>query len=115
MESFEKLNDIKGSNEIEDFIKAYCELENQIKNPTRDGMIKALTDAQKVAYNEIAALEKKQGNIYRKPWSDFSTHDLLRKLPKYMQGLNNHAVNKFGEETLKRLLAKHTKTNQDQK
>ena len=114
MESFEKLNDTKASNEIEDFIKAYFELENQIKNPTRNGMIKALTDAQNVAYYEIAALEKEQGNIYRKPWSDFSTRDLLRKLPKYMQGLNNHAVNKFGEETFKHLLEKHIKTVQDQ-
>lgn len=114
MESFVRLNDTKESNEIEDFIKAYCELENQIKNPTRNGMIKALTDAQKVAYNEIAALEKEQGNIYRKPWSDFPTRDLLRKLPKYMQGLNNHAVNKFGEETFKHLLEKHIKTNQGQ-
>ena len=111
MESFEKLNDTKESNEIEDFTKAYCELENQIRNPTRNGMIKALTDAQKVAYNEIAALEKNQGNIYRKPWSDFSTHDLLRKLPKYMQGLNNHAVNKFGEETVKHLLEEYIKGN----
>ena len=114
MESFEKLNDINEANEIEDFIKAYCELENQIKNPTRNGMIKALTDAQKVAYNEIAALEKEQGNIYRKPWSDFPTRDLLHKLPKYIQGLNNHAVNKFGEETFKHLLEKHIKTDQDQ-
>ena len=111
MESFEKLNDIKESNEIEDFIKAYCELENQIKNPTRNGMIRALTDAQKVAYNEISALEKEQGNIYRKPWSDFPTRDLLHKLPKYKQGLNNHAVKKFGEETFKHLL----EMNQDRK
>lgn len=114
MESFEKLNDTKESNEIEDFIKAYCELKAQIKNPTRNGMIKALTDAQNVAYNEIAALEKEQGNICRKPWSDFPTSDLLRKLPRYMQGLNNHVVNKFGEETFKHLLEKHIKANQDQ-
>ena len=114
MESFEKLNDAKDSKEFEDFIKAYCELEKQIKHPTRNGMIKAFTDAQKVAYNEIAALEKEQGNIYQKPWSDFSTRDLLRKLPKYIQGLNNHAVNKFGEETFKHLLEKYIKTNQDQ-
>lgn len=109
MESFEKLNDTKEPKEIEEFIKAYCELENQIKNPTRNGMIKALIDAQNVAYSEIAALEKEQGNIYRKPWSDFSTRDLLSKLPKYMQGLNNHAANKFGEETFRHLLEKHIK------
>ena len=104
MEKLGEINENKESKEIEDFIKAYCELKAQIKNPTRNGMIKALTDAQKVAYNEIAALEKEQGNIYRKPWSDFPTHDLLRKLPKYIQGLNNHAINKFGEETFKHLL-----------
>ena len=104
MERLEKLNDTKESSEIENFIKVSCELENQIKNPTRNGMIKALTDAQNVAYNEIATLEKEQGNIYRKPWSDFQTRDLLCKLPKYKQGLYNHAINKFGEETFKHLL-----------
>lgn len=114
MGKLEEIIENKESKEIEEFIKAYCELKSQIKNPTRDGTIKALSDAQKVAYNEIAALERSQGNIYRKPWSDFSTRDLLRKLPQYMQGLNNHAVKKFGEETFKHLLEEHIKANQNQ-
>lgn len=114
MEKLEEINENKESKEIEEFIQAYCEIENQIKNPTRNGMIKALSDAQKVAYNEIAALEKSQGNIYRKPWSDFPTQDLFCKLPKYIQGLKNHAVKKYGEETLKHLLEEHIKTNQNQ-
>lgn len=111
MESYEKLNNTKEFNDIEEFIKAYCELENQINNPTRNGMIKALSDAQKVAYNEIMELERSQGNVYFKPWSDFPTRDLLRKLPKYKQGLKKHAFKKFGEETFKHLLKEHNKAN----
>ena len=114
MESFEKLNDTKEPKEIEEFIKAYCELEYQIKNPTRDGMIRALSDAQKIAYNEIMEIEKVHGNIRFIPWNELTNHDLICKLPKYKQGLNNHAVNKFGEETFKHLLEKHIKMNQDQ-
>lgn len=114
MESFEKLNDVKELTEIEEFVDKYIMLQDQMKNPTRSGMIKALSGALKVAYNEIIALERSQGNIYPKPWTSFSNHDLLCKLPKYIQGLNNHAVNKFGEETFKYLLEEHkkrTKTN----
>ena len=114
MEKLDEINETKESKEIEEFIKAYCELKSQIKNPTRDGTIKALSDAQKVAFNEIMEIEKSQGNIYRKPWSDFSTRDLLRKLPKYMQGLNKHAVKKFGEEAFKHLIEEHIKANQNQ-
>ena len=110
MEKFEEISKSKESKEIEEFIKAYCGLKAQMKNPTRDGIIKALSDAQKVAYNEIAALERSQGNIYFKPWSDFPTPVLFYKLPKYVQGLNNHAINKFGEETFKHLLEERIKT-----
>lgn len=114
MEKLEKNNENKELKEIEEFIKAYRKLEYQINNPTRDGMIRALSDAQKVAYNEIMELERSQGNVYFKPWSDFPTRDLLRKLPKYKQGLNNHAVKKFGEETFKHMLEEHIKANQNQ-
>lgn len=110
MEKLEEMNENKESKEIEEFIKAYCELKAQMKKPTRNGMIKALSGALKVAYNEIAALERNQGNIHFMPWDSFSNRDLISKLPKYMQGLKNHVVNKFGEETVKHLLEEHIKT-----
>ena len=114
MEDFEKISQFKEGKEIEEFFKAYSALEKQIKNPTRDGMIKAFTETQKIAYNEIAALEKRQGNVRPKPWSNFSNKDLLCKLPTYKQGLYNHAVNKFGEEIFKKLLKEHERVNQNQ-
>ena len=107
MEKLEEIKHNKELKEIEEFIKAYRELEYQISNPTRDGMVRALSDAQKIAYNEIMELEKVHGAIRFIPWHELTNHDLICKLPKYKQGLNNHAVKKFGEETFKHLLEEH--------
>ena len=101
MENFEK--DIS-VDEIKVLIEKYFRLQEQIDNPTRDGMIKALSDAQDIAYIEITALEMSQGDIDHTPWSDLQDYDLYRKLPQYKQGLYNHAVNIVGEETFKYML-----------
>lgn len=111
MEKLEEINENKKLKEIEEFIKVYRELEYQISNPMRDGMIRALSDAQKIAYYEIMELENVHGNIRFIPWHELTNHDLICKLPKYKQGLNNHAVRTFGEETLKHLLEEHIKAN----
>ena len=101
MENFEKDINV---DEIQDLIKKYFRLQEQIDNPTRDGMIKALSGARNIAYNEITALEMGQGDIDQTPWSDLQDYDLYRKLPQYKQGLYNYAVNKVGEETFKYML-----------
>lgn len=90
--------------EVKDLIEKYFRLQEQIDNPTRAGMIKALSGAQKIAKEEITEIEKSQGDISQMPWSDFQDEDLYRKLPQYKQGLYNHAVNKVGEETFKYML-----------
>lgn len=101
MESFERLKDTK---EIKDFIESYRKLQVQISNPTREGMIEALSNAQNVAHQEITIIEKQQGDIYPMLWSNFPNDDLYRKLTQYQQGLFYHAVNKFGEEIVKKIL-----------
>ena len=104
MEVLEKFNYAKETEEIEDVVEKYCKLQAQINNPTRFGMIDALSDAQKVAFQEITILENSQGDIYPMPWSYVSDRYLFRKLPQYQKGLYIHAVKKFGEEKFKKLL-----------
>ena len=101
MEDFEKDVDIE---EIKDLIEKYFRLQEQIDNPSRDGMIKALTSAQRIAHDEITAIEENEGDIAQMPWSDLEDYDLYRKLPQYKQGLYNYAVSRVGEETFKYLL-----------
>lgn len=104
-----KSYDTKEVREIEDIIEQYSKLQAQINNPTKEGMIEALSDAQNVARQEITMLEHSQGDIYPTRWSDIPYNDLYRKLVQYQQGLYNHAVNKFGEEVFKKLLKEHIK------
>lgn len=111
MESSEKFNDAK---EMGELIEKYLKLQEQKNNPTKDGMIEALSGAQNVARQEIIMLEQSQGDIYPMLWSDFPYNDLYRKLSQYQQGLYNHAVNKLGEEAFKKLLKEHAKTSQNQ-
>ena len=101
MEDFEKDVDIE---EIKDLIEKYFRLQEQIDNPSRDGMIKALTSAQRIAHDEITAIEENDDEIAQVPWSDLEDYDLYRKLPQYKQGLHNYAVSRVGEETFKYLL-----------
>ena len=90
--------------EIKDLIEKYFRLQEQIDNPSRAGMIKALSAAYSIAQNEIAEIERGQGDISQTSWADLQDHDLYSKLPQYKQGLYNYAVNKVGEETFKYML-----------
>lgn len=104
MEIFETLGEAKESKEINDFLKSFFKLQAQINNPSKDGMIAALSEAQDIAHQEITQVEKSQGDVFYMPWSCFQEKDLYRKLTQYQQGLYNHAKNKFGEEVVKKLL-----------
>ncbi|MBR3268741.1 MAG: hypothetical protein IKI58_08485 [Oscillospiraceae bacterium] len=100
-------NEAKELKEIDDFIKAFLKLEAQKCNPTRDGMIQALSEAQNVASTEIISVEHQQGDVIPMLWSEFSNQDLYRKLLQYQEGLYNHAVKKYGEELIKRILSEY--------
>ncbi len=113
MEDSERLNETKEAKEAIELLKKYFKLQAQINNPTRFGMIDALSDAQNVARQEITSLEQSQGDICPMPWTSFQNRDLYRKLTQYQQGLYNHAVNKLGEEAFKKMLKEHAK-NQNQ-
>ena len=99
---------MKEMHEAYDIIEKYVNLQKQMNNPSRDGMIKALSDAQKIASNEITNIEHSQGDIYLMPWDNFQNNDLYRKLSQYQMGIYNHAVNKFGKEVINRLLKEYT-------
>lgn len=109
MDEIEKMNKTKEAKEIYDLINSYLKLQEQLKNPTRFGMIEALSSAQNVAGQEIADLEIQQGDIYQMPWAGFQDHDLYRKLTQYQQGLYKRAVNRLGEEAFKKIIKEYTK------
>lgn len=58
---FEQMKDIKDVEDISDAVKKIVALQKQINNPTRDGMINALSDAQSTAGKEIQQLEYSRG------------------------------------------------------
>lgn len=110
MENSERLSETKEAKEVMELLEKYLKLQVQINNPTRIGMIEALSDAQNVARQEITFLEHSQGNVYPTPWENFPNGDLYRKLAQYQQGPYNHAVNKLGEEVFKKLLTEYAKS-----
>jgi len=113
MENFERISETKEGKEAIELLEKYFKLQDQINNPTKSGMIEALSDARNVARQEITSLEQSQGDIYPMPWTSIPDRDLYRKLAQYQQGLYNHAVNKLGEEAFKKLLTEYAK-NQNQ-
>ena len=96
--------DPKELKEIEDFTKAFMKLETQKRNPTRDGMIDALKDALKIANAEIKNVEKSRNETTPTPWENIPDSVLYAKLSEYQQGMYLHAVNKYGEELVKKRL-----------
>lgn len=96
--------DINELKEAKDIIDKFKKLQAQKENPTREGMIKALSEAQQVAGNEIVEVEHMQGDVIPMLWSDFPDADLYRKLTQYQQGIYNHCLKKFGQEVVDKLL-----------
>ena len=104
-------DNLKEINDTEDnrkLIESYIRLQKQRENPSRTGMVEALSGAQKIAREEITILEKKQGDIYLTPWYEFPDNDLYRKLSQYQLGLYNHAIKKIGKDTFEKLLQKYS-------
>ena len=104
--NFGKAKDAKDKKDIEDAVKKIAALQKQINNPTRDGMINALSDAQLTAGDEIQQIEHYQGDTIPMPWSYFPNQDLYRKLSQYQEGLRQHCIKKIGKKALEDLLKK---------
>ena len=103
-------DNLKETRDIEDnkeLIESYIRLQKQRENPSRTGMVEALSGAQKIAREEITILEKKQGDIYLTPWYEFPDNDLYRKLSQYQLGLYNHAIKKIGKDAFEELIQKY--------
>lgn len=98
------MNDIKDIEDIADAVKKFVALQKQMDNPTRDGMITALSDAQSTAGEEIQQLEYSQGDTIPTPWICFPNQDLYRKLSQYQEGLRQHCIKKVGEKALEEML-----------
>ena len=85
--------------DVKDAMDNIQKLRAQMKNPTRDGMIKALRDAKISALMEISALEMAQGATNWVPFSEASDSTLYTLLGQYEQGLRLHCIAKIGEKT----------------
>lgn len=114
MDNCEQFNYTNEANEAKELIEKFLKLQAQINNPTRDGMIEALSDAKSVAGQEISELEISQGETCPTSWSCIPYDYLYRKFYQYQQGLFNHVVNKLGEEAFKKVLKDHAKASQNQ-
>lgn len=99
-----EINDPKEMKEQIDFLKAYIKLETQKCTPNREGMIDALRESLNVANSEIRDVEKSRHETTPTPWENISNEVLYGKLTEYQQGMYQHAVKKFGEEVIKKLL-----------
>ncbi len=101
------VNEIKDIMEKSGFLKAYIKLEAQTHNPSRDGMIDALKEALNVAWTDIKSVEVSRGETTPTPWEKIPNDVLFGKLAEYKQGMYQHAVNKYGEEVVKKLLGQN--------
>lgn len=99
-----KLKEGHDKKEIIDIIEAVAELRNQQRNPTREGMIQALSMAQNNARSEIQKAEYKDGDVIPMPWLYFLNEDLYRKLSQYEKVLCDKAVKKIGKEVFEKLI-----------
>ena len=106
---FNPAKEAKDVKDIEDAVKKIAALQRQINNPTRDGMINALSDAQSTAGKEIQQVEYSQGDTIPTPWVCFPDQDLYRKLSQYQDGLRQHCIKKVGEKVFEELLKKAVK------
>ena len=112
MESLKRFNDAKEAKEIGEIIEIYFKLQAQINNPTREGMIEALSEARRIAPQEISMREYNQGETCFTPWSNIPDEYLYSKLGQSQQGLYFHSVKKFGEIKVKNSLEKYAKAIQ---
>lgn len=90
--------------DVKDAIDKIKKLQEQIDRPTREGMIKALSDAKTSAPIEILATEISQGDTNFMLWEQFSDADLYRKLSQYQQGLKAFCISNVGQYTFEQLM-----------
>lgn len=73
-------NEAKELKEIDDFIKAFLKLETQKRNPTRDGMIHALSESLNVAWIDIKNVEASRKETVPTPWEQIPIISYLKSL-----------------------------------
>lgn len=107
---FSKAKEIQDQKDMLDAINKIAALQCQIQNPTRTGMINALSDAQSTAGDEIFQIEQSQGDTIPMPWACFSDRDLYRKLSQYQEGIRQYCIKKIGQKAFEALLKEAEKT-----
>ncbi len=108
--SYISMSDLKTMMECADLVQVmmtYHNLEVQMQNPTRSGMIEALRNSVIYAKEDIRkvydeAAKQQEGSYHAMVTStmEFAVmeeEDLLSFLPVYKQGLANHCIAEIGE------------------
>ena len=96
--------DIRKTKDWLDFRDAVDKIIEQMKCPSREGMIDALTNAGNISPVETITLEFAQGNTTLMSWEMFPDEVLYGKLETYLKGLYIYGTKRFGEEALKEVV-----------
>lgn len=96
--------DEKTLKDICNIVEKILKLQRQIENPTRQGMIDALREAQSVALFEVKSLEFNRRNTVLMPYDSFTNVELYGKLPVFQEALRNHAINLAGQKAFEEAL-----------
>ena len=103
-DQIEQAKHIKDQKDIINAIYKMVNLQFQMSQPTRQGMIDALNGAQSVAQEEIIKIEHQQGDTIPTPWGCFQDPDLYRKLFQYHEALRRYCIDKIGKHAFEGLM-----------
>ncbi len=104
IEEIKNAKEMKDMEDIGEILAQILEIQKQLYEPTRDGMIAALSNAKRKAPKEISDIELSQGGIYSVPFNCVKDDGLYSKLYQYQQGLINAGITKVGNKAFEKLL-----------
>jgi len=104
-ECLKNIKELKENAELYATVKTIIDLQFQINNPTRIGMLCALQSAQQIAQEEIVNdIQSKGETVVSRPWSDISDRELYKKLPSSQSSLIEHGRKKVGNSLFEKIL-----------
>ena len=104
-ERLKSVKELREDNELYATVKTIIDLQFQIKQPSRIGMLNALQNAQQIAQKEIVNdIQSKGGTVISRPWSDYSDHELYEKLLPYQSSLMEHGRKIVGNGLFEKLI-----------
>lgn len=104
-ETLKSIKELRDDNELYATVKTIIDLQFQINNPSRIGMLYALQNAQQIAHEEIVNdIQSKGEAVISRPWSDLSDRELYEKLLPHQNSLIEHGRKKVGNGLFEKLI-----------